>query len=444
MGEDVKASPIFHAERRTHALPLSPEFNAELIRWSLMLVLFVGAMVPWYTLRLLPIVIVGTAKVNLLDAVAACAVLLALPIMLQAILRGPRELLWPCAFMAYMAIPLAVGLHDHEATFLAIREARALPFYSLAIAFVAGNYGSRDFRWFIGTYVTGAALASIAVFAHVRWLVPLPGYPDTLPTPNQLGDVFFQVRYLEWTVPLVAFTMGVAGALTADGLKAKLRWAGASLLMAWHILAMAERFMQALALGSALVLMGQSFRRETRTRQGILLGVAFACIAALAVSIYVGPGWLKGPIKATMYRWSVSLGDSGNSLGFRIEELRGGLPRLAHHWLFGIGLGGLVLNNDPLNLGHPWRYVSTGYGFLLIKTGIVGLILYAGMATSALRLAWRRSRRDLVTADRNTLLLGTAGLGVLLLFNLMYPAVDTPEGAMAFSLFFAMLVTRRP
>ncbi len=205
----------------------------------------VGAMIPWYALQLFPLFTVGTAKVNLLDALAACAVLLAFPAIVRSLRDGDREVLLVCSFIAYMVIPFTIGLHDPGGQFKAIREARAIAFYALALAFVTGRYQPVDFRKFGAAYVAGTTIAVTAVFLHVFTHVALPGYP---------AGAVRGVRYLEWTVPVVGFVLSLAGALTARSRAAQLPWIGSSIFIAWYALATAERFIQFLTVSIAVIL----------------------------------------------------------------------------------------------------------------------------------------------------------------------------------------------
>jgi len=396
-----------------------------------MAVIVISAILPWYALRLFPLVTIGTAKINLLDALVACATLVALPSILQALRTGPREMWWACAFVAYTTVPLGIGIRDPDARFFAIREWQALVFYLLALAFVAGGYGPRDSRNFAGAYVAGTTAAAIAVFAHVRWLTPLPGYP--LPILRATW-----VQYLEWTVPIVAFFLGMIQTLTASSRWTQGGWIAAIVAVAWYVFASGERFLQALIVAITAVLLGLPALGGLRPRHA---AIVVAIVVCLGLGTLGGPAWLRTSAHTTWYRWSTVLSD--NSLAFRIEELRGGLSRFVHHPVVGEGLGGLVIHDDPAHHGLPWRYIANGYGFLLIKMGLVGFLLYLGMAGSALRAGWRRLHAPRADDVWPAALVGILGMGILLFVNFLYPTVDTPEGAIAFSLFYGMLVSPR-
>ena len=425
--------------KRLHA-----SVRADLAYWCLMAVFLIGPMVPWYALHLVPLITMGSAKINLLDILAACAVLLALPDIVRTVTHGPRAVLWVCAFLAYAPIPLTIGVLNHE-RFFAIREARALAFYALALTVVAGGYRWEDFRRFSAVYVAGAAIASLAVLGRALSLTPLPGYPLDVPPPNLLAVAPYRFEYLEWTVPIMGFTLSLWSLLVYSSRGARIAWGAACAAVVWYVVAGATRSIQAVIVGVTFILLGMRFHTAPRERaRGV--GVALACIVVIMLSVAAGVPWLKGPMTTTLYRWSQWKSD--RSLIFRAEEIQSGLARWSAHPLLGIGLGGVTFETkDPavtINVPNPpsviWRYASTGYEFVLVKMGLVGLILYLGIVSAAFWCA-RNRLRTLPAGAREPIVLGIVGMTTLLVLNLLYNAVDTPEGAIAFSLFYGMLLT---
>jgi O-antigen ligase len=198
--------------------------------------------------------------------------------------------------------------------------------------------------------------------------------------------------------------------------------------------------MQVLIVGIAVVVASLPAFGGRRYQPLALIVVAVAVAGVFGLGAVRGPSWLSHPAAVTLWRWSQWASDS--SLRFRITEFVGGLSRFSQHPLTGEGLGGVVLPQGPDPSSGPWRYNSSGYGFLLVKTGLIGFTLYLGMVAAALRRGWRRLQqqgRHEVWPDVGVALVG---LGALLVFNLLYPTVDTPEGAIAFSLYYGMLVSR--
>lgn len=435
-------------------------------RWGLLAVMAVTAMVPWYTLRLFPLLTIGTAKVNLLDALVGVTVLAALPSIATLARRRNGPVLWVLAFLCAMLVPLAVGLRAPDAAPRAIREFRALAFYALAPAFAAEASVSPGVPAFAASFVAGACAAIAAVFAHLRWLVPLPGYAqDTLlapagfvvhsfswnehmshvPTIPVAAGVGYRADYLEWTVPLVAFTLSLGGVLSASSRWERGLWGAAVAATSWYLLVSGARSPQITAVCVALVL-GAMLRRRGQPVGLRLAGAAavIVLLGALAVGVRSpgGGGSVGGPLYTTLLRWSQLNAD--DSLRLRLKEIVVSLPAFARHPIFGEGLGGVIPIPEFAFPGQEPRVIASGYGFLLIKTGLVGLFLYLVMVGSVLRLGWRRIRSGTGAGSGRAPLIGVVGIAAFLMLNLVHPVVDIPEGAIAFSLFFGMIVAQAP
>jgi len=84
--------------------------------------------------------------------------------------------------------------------------------------------------------------------------------------------------------------------------------------------------------------------------------------------------------------------------------------------------------------------IASGYGFLLIKTVVLGRLLYLTMAASVVRAGWAQSRAGRDDAAWPGARVGIVGIAALLVLNLTHTVVDIPEGAIAFSLFFGMIM----
>jgi len=412
-----------------------------LLRAWIVATVIITAMVPWYTLRLFPVFTVGSAKVNVLDVAVAGAIVLALPAIVVRLRAGASDMVWVCAFVGSMLIPFLHGLATPQSAFYAIRESRALAFYALALVFVAGGFRPIDYRLFAAMFVVGSCVAIVAVFAHVRWLLPIPGYPNvswSAVSYNSVGAA--GVVYLEWTVVVVAFLLSMIGALTSSRAPALVGWTAAALLIVWYASAMSERFVQALILVTAATTVAMSMSRGVRLRRMAIAAAVLGLIIGLGGTFLAGPYWISHAARASLWRWSNILTD--DSLAFRYREVLEAFPRFVHHPIFGLGLGSLILAQDPYNPGHPWPYASSGYAFLLFKTGLVGLVLYLTMAGFAVSTALRYRSRHAIPEAWPAGLVGVIGIGLLLVLNVLYPSVDVPEGAIAFSLFYGMIVSQ--
>jgi hypothetical protein len=425
-------------------LSVRGETTATLVRrWSLTAAVVVAAAVPWYTLRLFPALIVRGGAINVLDVLVAVAVASALPLIVRDLRRKRRGSLVVVVFLAYMLVPLAIGIWSGH-RFFAIREFRPLGFYALALAFLAGNYTVRDYRLWTWGYMAAATLTVVAVFAHLRWLVPLPGYPATINAPVDFGDEF-RVQYLDWTVPVTALALAFGSLLVARRRWAAIVSAGAVCALVWYILATTERFLQAV---SAIMLTIITLVFAPGTRRSVRLAEVGAVLVVGAVGLHaVREPWFDNLFTTVARRWQLWHADG--SLDSRFREMQAGFAGLKVHFVrslfLGKGLG--AVTSVTLFPGQPkvqWPYFSSGYAFLFFHTGLVGLCLYLGMAAKAMMAAGSSAGKAVRDGAWPAHAFGVIGLVGLLLVNVLYPAADVSEGAVAFSLFYGMMHCRGP
>jgi hypothetical protein len=402
--------------------------------------LAVSSMAPWYALRTLPLLRVGTAKINPLDVLVLCAVLAGSPSVIRRILGRDSGSLWTCAFLGYALIPLVMGVHAPATRFEAIREARALAFYALVLVFIAGDYHSRDLQWFAIVYVAGTLVAVGAVFSHMWWLVPLPGY-----TPGTGAGVVdpagCRVLYIGWTVVLSALILSSYGALTASRRRWRVAWMASSLAVGWVLLATASRATQAVS-GAAIAVLVAFLVIDERVRPrlvGFGVCVALGCAAVLLLGAPLRCS--SGPVGLSLSRWSTVLTD--DSAAYRIREFKAGLGIVRRSWPFGEGLGGVI--SDPGNVedgklvyGPPVSTLASGYLFLLVKTGVLGLGLFFAMLSTFLAMAWANLRRDRRAHLVSWNVVAISGMLALLALNFVDNVVDRPEAVVALSLFAGM------
>ncbi|HLW47017.1 MAG TPA: hypothetical protein VKW09_04540 [bacterium] len=379
-----------------------------------------------------PLLSLQGAKINLEDALAAAAVLTAAPLIVRAVYQGRRELLWVGAFVAYMAVPFVAGLRDPGGTFLAVRELRPLSFYLLALAYTCAGFRGNDFRRLAGVYVFFTCVAAVAVFLQLSGVIELPGNRPVAP---------FVARYLEWSVPVVAFTVALGGALADETPVARLAWAAALPVLIWYIIAMQERTAEGLALGLSVLVLTFVPSGGAVALRAALLAVVLTAVYGYGAGVLPGPSWIVAPIKQMMGHWSRAATDG--SMLQRISEFQSGIPRFLHDPLFGVGLGGVTATAPPDNgPGGPWRYMSTGYGFLLVKTGVVGLALYTWIVVMPLVTGFQRLREIAGSRPWPRFKIAVTGLTALAVLNVLHPAVVTEEGAILFSFFFGMIMSR--
>lgn len=96
----------------------------------------------------------------------------------------------------------------------------------------------------------------------------------------------------------------------------------------------------------------------------------------------------------------------------RFYELEAAAHSLQGNWLFGLGSWGTFYGNEDILDYHfgKFDFVHSGFGHLLLKSGVVGLVLFLGLLL-AFTLHYVRSRPQL---RGNAALLADAGMGSLL------------------------------
>ncbi len=107
----------------------------------------------------------------------------------------------------------------------------------------------------------------------------------------------------------------------------------------------------------------------------------------------------------------------------RFAELEAAAHSLQGSWLFGLGSWGSFTGNDNVLSYHfgKFDFVHSGFGHLVLKSGVVGLLLFVALL-SAMLLHYRRMRPAL---RGNSALLADAGLAGLL-FWLPTLLIGTP------------------
>jgi hypothetical protein len=408
--------------------------------WCLAAVIALGAAVPWYTLRVVRLMPAMQGYVNPLDILVALAVAVALPRIVHDLWSRPRLVVPIWAFVAFSVVLLAISLPDPAARFLAVREARALVFYALGLAFIGGRYRTDQYRLLATLYAIGTVAAIVAVFAHFAVGMPLPGFeePPGLPTNFRVfTNLGFGLVYLEWTTVVVSFVFSMAALASGAGMPSRVGWIAVLLATTWYVLVTGERFLEVVSAIVFVAVVALTALGRAKNARVALGGAAVLVAIVLGIGMATGVPWVKGPGDTVLYRWSRIFHD--NSLAWRQKEFAAAIDRTRQHPLVGEGLGGVVLSSNPWE-SLPWRYIASGYGYLLVKMGLIGTFLWLAMVWTALQGGWRRMRSE-SRFGANEWPIGSVtmvGLGGLLLLNVIHPVVDIPEGAIAFSLFFGM------
>lgn len=143
-----------------------------------------------------------------------------------------------------------------------------------------------------------------------------------------------------------------------------------------------------------------SFRRSSLIGLGLMFAflflrlpgkrkIFFACAAALALSIVATTFFEQrlqfnttqggGILSSLIY--DISPSRSGGIKNSRFYELYAAAQSMDGHWLFGRGTWGTFTGDRERLAFHEgnWGFVHSGFGHLVLKGGIVGLLIFAGM-----------------------------------------------------------------
>lgn len=426
-------------------------------------VAFVAAGIPWYTLKTVPLLQLGNAKVNVLDLLVGCTVAVGAISLWRARPRWHGLALGIVAFVGYMIVLFAVALARRTDTFMALREFRALAYYVVAAIVVVAGFTWRELRLLLAAWLAGALVGVATAVLHVYLLLPLPGYPASGATaPTQFGRIVsvgwgerismeptigviaagYRVNYLEWTAILVAFLIAVAGVLSFRSVRGKAAFGTALLALGWYQLASAARAVQVLSLLGGLALTAALAGRRRKTVAALVVVIAAVGVGLAVRAHAVLPSWIRVPIESTVSRW-VDL-PADESLKVRIKELIIGFSAFRHSPVAGTGLGSRLpvpVQSDPSGIAPN---IASGFGFLLFKTGIIGLGLYLVIMVDMLFLAYRQTRATRLSPAHPLAWLAVIGTGALLALNIVHKVADIPEGAIAVALFVGIATMPRP
>lgn len=406
-------------------------------RYFLATLTFISVFLPWWALSAFPILSVGNAKVHALDLLVACTVLLTLPEVITRIRRiGP--VLWAVVFVGYMAVPFSLAFADAEQLFFAIREARSVTYHLLVAAVLALRIPVRGYYQLIAVYVTGTIGAVVMAFLYVQGVIGLPGYRPhsefATPGIDIIGGAQgFRLFYLDWIVLLAATVFMVARMVRAKTPFSKSLRLFSLASMAWYLVAAASRYAQALSLAASVALLVLLAR--WRALFYLVLTVLMLGLWLIAGADF-GPPWVRIPVETALSRWTEWRTDG--SLAQRTTEIRLTVEAIKESPLLGRGLGSAI--DFPGYDEALGRYVNiaSGYAFLALKSGLVGLTLYLVLLASLFRAALRALRRHAEPEVRSLQIVGLVGLGSLAVLEVLHPVVAIPEGAIALALFGGM------
>lgn len=178
--------------------------------------------------------------------------------------------------------------------------------------------------------------------------------------------------------------------------------------LALEIAAVALSFRRSSLLGLGLMFAFLLFRLPSQRRFKFML-LAFG-ILSLAATIFfqerlqfAGEG--DSMLSSLVYDITPKKGEEN-----RFYELYAAAESVGGNWLFGLGSWG-TFTGDPTLLSYhfgQFDFVHSGFGHLVLKSGVVGLLLFCAMLAAYIRFYWRH--RNLIQGNARLLAdLGFAG-----------------------------------
>jgi hypothetical protein len=162
--------------------------------------------------------------------------------------------------------------------------------------------------------------------------------------------------------------------------------------LALEVAAIALSYRRSSLLGLALVFGLMFFLLPSRKRlQFIALGVA---ILSVAVVIFFQDrtqfAGADGILSSLTYDIAPKKGEEN-----RFYELYAASESLRGNWLFGLGTWGTFTGDQELLAFHmgKFQFVHSGFGHIVLKAGIAGLLIFVGLLISYIAFYWRNRRR---------------------------------------------------
>jgi hypothetical protein len=239
------------------------------------------------------------------------------------------------------------------------------------------------------------ALAALrGVFGLVRYLLFAGDSANPYKNFERMDiDIFFFDIADNFVASLAAFW--AAWLLMANQFRIKrLHRAALFALLLLEIAAVALSYRRASLIGLALMFVFLLFRLPPARRSVFLLFAGAVLLASAAVFFqqrlqYASHG--EGNLISTMVYDLTKSGPEEN----RLYELWAAAHSLAGNWLTGLGTWGSFTGDQEILSYHFGRFdfVHSGFGHIILKTGLIGLLLFAGTLAVCARHYARRCTR---------------------------------------------------
>lgn len=246
--------------------------------------------------------------------------------------------------------------------------------YLMASAFTS----DRDKRNLLLTFLVLAGIRAVFGIVRYVWF----GGDDANPYRNfeqlDIKILFFDISD-NYVASLAAFC--AAWLLTTPGIRiGLLKRIGLYLYLALEVAAVALSFRRSSLIGMALMFSLLIFRLPPRRRiQFMLLAFAIVSITAMLFFQERGKFNTSGNVLDSLI-YDIS-SQSGGIKENRFYELYAAAQSLSGNWLFGLGSWGTFTGDQELLSYHfgKFDFVHSGFGHIILKTGLVGLLLFCSL-----------------------------------------------------------------
>lgn len=313
-----------------------------------------------------------------------------------------RSLSLPAAFRAFMALVVFSGMLGVVRHYSILNVAKqfygCLLFCSYFLFVVRFANTELDIRYVVDWSKRAGLLCALVYIVIYLSLVPSVGFRKELTILSAYAGGL-AVLYL----PEVMSGKGISGRMRP--LPPML------LLLAVPLLAQYKRAILAVVICGLLAIGLRSVYLWKRYFFTVLAFAAFTIAIATNALNPIGAYFSKYDSLKMLFPEDIQ---SSYSVYLRLEELRQVVDSLGGVPMFGTGMGSTLLWNDPYTMELvEEETMTTGWGYLIVKTGIVGTLLFIWLAAYTIRSSLRRPLKGL-----------RLGLFLLFVFQLLQMVAD--------------------
>jgi hypothetical protein len=182
--------------------------------------------------------------------------------------------------------------------------------------------------------------------------------------------------------------------------------------LALEIAAVTLSFRRAALIGLALMFMFLLYRVPRRKRIQLVLMASVILVTGAAIFFqqrlqYVSHDGSGNLLTSLVYDLMQDKNSGSGEPGGRWYELWAAAQSVGDNWLFGLGTWGTFVGDEELLDYHfgKFDFIHSGFGHIILKTGVVGLILFLGLLFKFVRFYFRHCK----TLAGNSRLIADAG-----------------------------------